>query len=77
MGVFVCVNCSAVHRRMGTHISKVKSTNLDEWNSEWVAHMKQWGNKKANLYWEAELPDYETRPDGTNATKSEAFIRDK
>ena len=30
-GVFLCIRCSGIHRSMGTHISKVKSVDLDAW----------------------------------------------
>ena len=30
-GVFLCIRCSGIHRSMGTHISKVKSVDLDVW----------------------------------------------
>ncbi|KAI5118516.1 hypothetical protein M0805_007685 [Coniferiporia weirii] len=34
IGVFVCIRCSGIHRSMGTHISKVKSIDLDTWTPE-------------------------------------------
>lgn len=37
---------------MGTHISKVKSADLDTWTPEQVENMHRWGNAKANAYWE-------------------------
>jgi hypothetical protein len=33
-GVFLCIRCSGIHRGMGTHISKVKSVDLDMWTPE-------------------------------------------
>lgn len=33
-GVFLCIRCSGMHRGMGTHISKVKSVDLDVWTPE-------------------------------------------
>ena len=32
--VIVCIRCSGVHRSMGTHISRVRSLELDNWTSE-------------------------------------------
>src|SRR6201999_61465 len=33
-GVFLCIRCSGIHRGMGTHISRVKSIDLDSWTPE-------------------------------------------
>lgn len=31
IGVFLCQDCAGIHRSMGTHISKIKSIKLDNW----------------------------------------------
>lgn len=36
-GCFMCIRCSGIHRSMGTHISKVKSVDLDTWTPEQMA----------------------------------------
>jgi len=70
-GVFLCIRCSGIHRGMGTHISRVKSVDLDIWTPEQMEvrsirciqchpdfsrqSIQLWGNKRANLYWEAHL----------------------
>ncbi|KAJ1310709.1 hypothetical protein OPQ81_009233 [Rhizoctonia solani] len=73
IGVFVCIRCSGIHRSMGTHISKVKSVDLDVWTPEQMASIQKWGNQRANLYWEAHLKPGHQPPDH----KIESFIRSK
>lgn len=73
LGCFICIRCSGIHRSMGTHISKVKSVDLDAWTDEQVESMVKWGNEKCNSYWEAKLPEGYV-PD---QLKIENFIRTK
>lgn len=55
-GVFVCIRCSGIHRSIGVHISKVKSTNMDKWTAAEVAMMESIGNRRGKELYEANLP---------------------
>ncbi|CED82978.1 ap-domain-containing protein [Phaffia rhodozyma] len=49
LGIFLCVSCASVHRKMGTHISRVKSLTLDTFTREQVDTIRDIGNIKSNL----------------------------
>ncbi|PHZ10184.1 Arf GTPase activating protein [Rhizopus microsporus ATCC 52813] len=36
LGVFLCIRCAGIHRKMGTHISKIKSITMDQWTVEQI-----------------------------------------
>ncbi|KAI1611464.1 hypothetical protein EDD36DRAFT_441527 [Exophiala viscosa] len=73
LGVFVCIRCSGIHRGMGTHISRVKSVDLDAWTDEQLQNILKWGNTRANKYWEAKLAPGHS----PSEAKIENFIRTK
>ncbi|XP_023250932.1 arf-GAP with dual PH domain-containing protein 2-like isoform X1 [Seriola lalandi dorsalis] len=59
LGVFVCLNCSGIHRSLS---SRVKSIKLDFWEDELVEFMESEGNTNAQASYEKAVPPYYYQP---------------
>lgn len=77
LGVFICIDCSGVHRSLGTHITLVRSCTLDTWSMDAVRRMQAIGNKVANQYWEANLTDDVQFPSAGNLSEITRYIKMK
>lgn len=64
LGVLMCLQCSGVHRSLGTHISKVRSLDLDVecWKGDLLEFMCSVGNKAFNKIWEYNVGNHILRP---------------
>ncbi|KAL1959498.1 hypothetical protein VTO42DRAFT_1943 [Malbranchea cinnamomea] len=57
LGIVLCIECSGIHRSLGTHISKIRSLTLDvnSFTNDIVEILLQIGNRVSNMVWEAKL----------------------
>ncbi|XP_022294867.1 centaurin-gamma-1A-like isoform X33 [Crassostrea virginica] len=77
LGTIVCIECSGIHRNLGTHLSRVRSLDLDEWPPDLVRVMMAIGNGIANTVWEHSMKN-RTKPGPTSPRdEKEKWIRSK
>uniref|UniRef100_A0AAY5F5F6 Small monomeric GTPase n=1 Tax=Electrophorus electricus TaxID=8005 RepID=A0AAY5F5F6_ELEEL len=77
LGALICIECSGIHRNLGTHLSRVRSLDLDEWPLELIKVMTSIGNELANSVWEANAQGrLKPTPDATREER-ERWIRAK
>ncbi|XP_078660952.1 arf-GAP with GTPase, ANK repeat and PH domain-containing protein 1-like isoform X17 [Branchiostoma floridae x Branchiostoma belcheri] len=77
LGALMCIECSGVHRNLGTHLSRVRSLDLDDWPTELATVMTSIGNSLANSVWEAN-PRGRVKPTpNSQREEKESWIRAK
>jgi Arf-GAP/SH3 domain/ANK repeat/PH domain-containing protein len=57
LAIVLCIECSGIHRSLGTHISKVRSLTMDinSFTTDVVELLLLVGNRVSNMVWEARL----------------------
>ncbi|KAK7752458.1 hypothetical protein SLS62_005611 [Diatrype stigma] len=68
LAIILCIECSGIHRSLGTHISKVRSLTLDitSFTPDIIELLLLVGNRVANMVWEARLePNVKPGPQAT------------
>ncbi|KAK8048761.1 hypothetical protein PG994_010491 [Apiospora phragmitis] len=78
LGIFLCMRCASIHRKLGTHISKVKSLSMDGWTNDQVDNMKKVGNVASNKTYNPQNKKPPVPIDADEADSAmERFIRSK
>ncbi|ELT98958.1 hypothetical protein CAPTEDRAFT_219196 [Capitella teleta] len=77
LGAVVCIECSGIHRNLGTHLSRVRSLDLDDWPGELVQVMTCIGNHVANSIWECNTKGRPKPTPSSPRDDKERYIRAK
>mmetsp|Transcript_14056 Transcript_14056/g.16340 ORF Transcript_14056/g.16340 Transcript_14056/m.16340 type:complete len:401 (-) Transcript_14056:455-1657(-) len=71
-GIYICLVCSGRHRALGTHLSFVRSVDMDTWKPEHLEAMVQGGNDKARKFFSSHGWNGSTGNDFESKYKSRA-----
>uniref|UniRef100_A0A4W4DUR9 Small monomeric GTPase n=1 Tax=Electrophorus electricus TaxID=8005 RepID=A0A4W4DUR9_ELEEL len=77
LGALICIECSGIHRNLGTHLSRVRSLDLDDWPSELTKVLTAIGNHTANSVWETCTQGRQKPTPEATREQRESWIRAK
>nr|XP_020830568.1 arf-GAP with GTPase, ANK repeat and PH domain-containing protein 1 isoform X4 [Phascolarctos cinereus] len=77
LGALMCIECSGIHRNLGTHLSRVRSLDLDDWPIELIKVMSSIGNELANSVWEESCQGHMKPSLDSTREEKERWIRAK
>ncbi|XP_063789298.1 arf-GAP with GTPase, ANK repeat and PH domain-containing protein 1 isoform X4 [Pseudophryne corroboree] len=77
LGALMCIECSGIHRNLGTHLSRVRSLDLDDWPPELIKVMSAIGNELANGVWEGSSQGHVKPCSESPREEKERWIRAK
>ncbi|KAM7049539.1 arf-GAP with GTPase, ANK repeat and PH domain-containing protein 1 isoform 3-T3 [Acridotheres tristis] len=77
LGALMCIECSGIHRNLGTHLSRVRSLDLDDWPLELIKVMSAIGNELANSVWEENSQGHVKPSSDSTREEKELWIRAK
>ncbi|PSN36242.1 Centaurin-gamma-1A [Blattella germanica] len=77
LGILMCIECSGIHRNLGSHISRVRSLDLDEWPPGHLSVMLSIGNTLANSVWECNSRGRAKPTPNSSREEKERWIRAK
>uniref|UniRef100_A0A663M766 Arf-GAP with GTPase, ANK repeat and PH domain-containing protein 1 n=1 Tax=Athene cunicularia TaxID=194338 RepID=A0A663M766_ATHCN len=77
LGALICIECSGIHRNLGTHLSRVRSLDLDDWPIELIKVMSSIGNELANSVWEDSSQGHMKPSSDSTREEKERWIRAK
>ncbi|XP_038235220.1 arf-GAP with GTPase, ANK repeat and PH domain-containing protein 2 isoform X2 [Dermochelys coriacea] len=77
LGALICIECSGIHRNLGTHLSRVRSLDLDDWPLELTLVLTSIGNETANSIWEKNTQGRRKPTCESSREERESWIRAK
>lgn len=78
LGIFICLRCSGIHRKLGVHVSQVRSITMDKLSEEMLERLQSVGNISSNNIFLKNLPAHVALPTKEVSMEfRQVFITDK